>query len=807
MASSSSSPQINLGATPSDKLTRDNYPLWRSQVLPSIRGAMVDGLLDGTDAAPPKQLVLTPADNDNPAKTAPNLAYAAWVSRDQMVLSYLLQSLSREILPHVHRIPHTAGVWSALDEMFAAQSEAKVTNLLIALANTKKLSTSEFLAKMQGFDDELIAAGHPLQDRQLVSYILASLGAGYNALVAALSVSTTPVSLSMLYSQLHAYDQRQEMLNNTVLAPPAIPTTMGTTTPAGHVVIVVTAGMIAEMTVVTVDVMTASPIKVVVVVVDLQDPRRCTTPWVDVTCQIYNKEGHDAKDYWSRYSEDDDYGDKEIHAAYGVDTNWYQDSGATHHITSELNNLTFRDTYKGYGKGITRGHTATGENLRQNGASSSENGSFQFSGENNSSSRSQDDFLDGSPSGSAQILSDHAPTFPTGAPSSPAGPTPDADARASGRATSPAHRSPTRVRVAAHSPAQPLGSPAASSRAASSRSSRSATQRTTGSSASPEDSFTAADTGSSVPSSAASRPVLPPAPPVTRASRGIVKPRQYTDGSVRWCLSSISEEPANLQSSFNDPNWKGAMNEEFDALMINNTWKLVLSRAGTNVIDCRWIYKVKRKSDGSIDRYKARLVAKGFKQRYGIDYEDTFSPVVKIATVRLVLSISVSRGWSLRQLDVKNAFLHGVLEEESDTSLFIYRKAHITISMLIYVDDIIVASSSQAATNALLKDLSQEFALKDLGDLNFFLGIEVQKVDDGIVLSQAKYAQDILTRVGMVNCTGMPTQLSSSEKITAYQGDLLGPEDSTKYRSMVGALQYLTLTSWPDIYEVCFYTG
>ncbi|XP_071681623.1 uncharacterized protein [Lolium perenne] len=131
MASSSSSPQINLGAPPSDKLTRDNYPLWRSQVLPAIRGAMVDGLLDGTDAAPPKQLVLTPADNDNPAKTTPNPAYAAWVSRDQMVLSYLLQSLSREILPHVHRIPHTAGVWSALDEMFAAQSEANVTNLLL----------------------------------------------------------------------------------------------------------------------------------------------------------------------------------------------------------------------------------------------------------------------------------------------------------------------------------------------------------------------------------------------------------------------------------------------------------------------------------------------------------------------------------------------------------------------------------------------------------------------------------------------------------------------------------------------------
>jgi histone deacetylase 1/2 len=113
-----------------------------------------------------------------------------------------------------------------------------------------------------------------------------------------------------------------------------------------------------------------------------------------------------------------------------------------------------------------------------------------------------------------------------------------------------------------------------------------------------------------------------------------------------------------------DPKWKNAMDEEYHALMKNQTWHLVPPRHGTNIIDCRWIYKVKHKADGSVDRYKARLVAKGFKQRYGLDYEETFSPVVKTDTVRLVLAISVSRGWSLRQLDIKNAFLHGVLEEE-----------------------------------------------------------------------------------------------------------------------------------------------
>jgi histone deacetylase 1/2 len=119
-----------------------------------------------------------------------------------------------------------------------------------------------------------------------------------------------------------------------------------------------------------------------------------------------------------------------------------------------------------------------------------------------------------------------------------------------------------------------------------------------------------------------------------------------------------------LTRTITDPHRKAATDEEYDALITNKTWHLVPSSRGQNIIDCKWVYKIKRKADGTIDHYKARLVAKGFKQQYGIDYEETFSPVIKSATIHVVLSLAISRGWSLRQLDVKNAFLHGAMEEE-----------------------------------------------------------------------------------------------------------------------------------------------
>jgi len=282
------------------------------------------------------------------------------------------------------------------------------------------------------------------------------------------------------------------------------------------------------------------------------------------------------------------------------------------------------------------------------------------------------------------------------------------------------------------------------------------------------------------------------------------------------------------------------MDIEFDPLIRNKTRHLVPPQKGKNVIDCKWVYKIKTRSNGKIDRYKARLVAKGFKQRYGIDYEDTFSPVVKATTIRLVLSLAMSKDWCLRQLDVQNAFLHGFLEEEvymkqpsgyedktkphhlckldrslyglkqapqawysrlcgklqslgfvpskADTSLFFYWKGNHVIFMLVYVDDIIMASSSQEAVDALLRDLEKDFAIKDLRNLHYFLGIQVQRKKGELLLTQERYAFDILKRVNMQLCKPVKTPLNTIEKLLVTSGTRLGVEDSTRYRSIVGSL-------------------
>jgi hypothetical protein len=150
---------------------------------------------------------------------------------------------------------------------------------------------------------------------------------------------------------------------------------------------------------------------------------------------------------------------------------------------------------------------------------------------------------------------------------------------------------------------------------------------------------------------------------VTRFKHNIHKPRIHADGTILYNPSrrAFFTTPSSYKTALADDKWCQAMQDEFLALRQNNTW--TLEPHGQNIISCKWVFRVKQHPDGSIDKLKARLVARGFTQQYGIDCHETFSPVVKPATVRLVLSLAVSRGWHTRQIDINNAFLHGFLDD------------------------------------------------------------------------------------------------------------------------------------------------
>ena len=127
--------------------------------------------------------------------------------------------------------------------------------------------------------------------------------------------------------------------------------------------------------------------------------------------------------------------------------------------------------------------------------------------------------------------------------------------------------------------------------------------------------------------------------------------------------SSIVSIPSIVHDALRYPKWKEAINEEMKSLQKNSMWEVVDLPEGKKPVGCRWVFTIKYKVDGTIERFKTRLFAKGYTQTYGIDYMETFAPVAKINIVRILLSLAVNLDWSLHQFDVKNAFLHGHLQE------------------------------------------------------------------------------------------------------------------------------------------------
>ncbi|RVW86789.1 Retrovirus-related Pol polyprotein from transposon RE1 [Vitis vinifera] len=267
-----------------------------------------------------------------------------------------------------------------------------------------------------------------------------------------------------------------------------------------------------------------------------------------------------------------------------------------------------------------------------------------------------------------------------------------------------------------------------------------------------------------------------------------------------------------------------AMDLEIVALHRNQTWDLVEQPSEVNLIGYKWVYKLKHKPDGSIERYKARLVAKGYNQTHGLDYFETFSPVVKAATIRIILTVALSFQWEIWQVDVHNAFLNGELEEQVymsqppgylDTTfptkvcrlkkaLYGLKQAPRAwfqrLSSALYSGDSttleLIVLCFYTLISSLIAKLDSIFTLRDLGQLSYFLGIEVSYHEGSMNLSQTKYVSNLLHRTEMFDTKPAKTPEAVGRNLSKFDGNPM--DEVTQYRSVVGALQCLTITG-PDI--------
>lgn len=344
---------------------------------------------------------------------------------------------------------------------------------------------------------------------------------------------------------------------------------------------------------------------------------------------------------------------------------------------------------------------------------------------------------------------------------------------------------------------------------------------------------------------------------VRRSRRQVVPPAWHRDYdmtafalSAEEFLEDIPSDVEKLKERSDWPLWVEAIENELESLEKNKTWNLVPLPKGKRVVDSKWVFKVKRNSEGEIERYKARLVARGFSQRQGFDYSETYSPVVKMTTLRILLSLANQEDWDIHQMDVKCAFLNGVLDEEVFmrqpsgferggslvcrlnkaiyglkqasrkwnerfhdfiTRLKFKRSEHdfclytwstmngIVMYVLIYVDDILIIGNSKKAIDGLKQKLSTEFEMRDLQEVKCFLGLTIQRDrKQGLMkIDQKTYIKCVLERFGMSECKPSAVPMEPHLKLMKEKNT---KEFTTKpYRELVGCLMYLMVTSRPDI--------
>jgi hypothetical protein len=326
-----------------------------------------------------------------------------------------------------------------------------------------------------------------------------------------------------------------------------------------------------------------------------------------------------------------------------------------------------------------------------------------------------------------------------------------------------------------------------------------------------------------------------------------VKLRSIEDIYNRCHMSFI--EPENYQEAAKSKDWQDAMRTELEMIEKNHTWELIDRPSDAPVIGVKWVFKTKLNLDGSIHKHKARLVAKGYAQKPGVDYNETFAPVARLDTIRTLIALAAQKGWKLFQLDVKSAFLNGMLDEEvyveqpegfevKGSSHKVYKlykalyglkqaprawyseiDAYLTsckfersaseatlytrsdseggqIIISIYVDDIVYTGSSERMMTEFKREMMQRYEMSDLGLLHHFLGIGVLQTNQGVFIHQSKYAKSLLTKFGLEDCNPVAIPLTVGEKLKKEDGS--EPADEGLYRRIVGSLLYLTATR-PDL--------
>ncbi|GJR66331.1 retrovirus-related pol polyprotein from transposon TNT 1-94 [Tanacetum coccineum] len=327
---------------------------------------------------------------------------------------------------------------------------------------------------------------------------------------------------------------------------------------------------------------------------------------------------------------------------------------------------------------------------------------------------------------------------------------------------------------------------------------------------------------------------------------------QAQNQSNFYCFISTIE-PKNVNEALGDESWIVAMQEELNQFIANDVWELVPQPKNMTIIGTKWVFRNKLDENGVVSRNKARLVAQGYNQQEGIDYDETYAPVARLESIRILLAYACALDFKLFQMDVKSAFLNGFINEEVyvaqppgfidfekpdhvyklkkalyglkqapkawydrlkaflikheykirmvDNTLFTKKKSSNLIIVQIYVDDIIFGSTCQDMCDEFAKIMHDEFEMSMMGELNFFLGLQIKQMEDGIFFNQSKYIKEMLKKFGLEDSKPMKTPMSSNTKLTKDKE--CESVDSTKYRGMIGSLLYLT-ASRPDImFSVC----